>query len=490
MVGPYVRFNLFQIIGLIALSVATILFVTLDDAGSMEATLFAVNVKPNPETPAAGSASATALAAITIAANAAAEPNEGDLTTLLEAYLNARKKEYVLSTSPASWFDSNSKEVHLPSNPIPYRFTEINEGMSACADGLNAGLFAFGQGFGPSSANYGTDAAGVCADQPPSAKNGLGDDGKKADDCKDTFLSKLFSSNDGPLGITEKTDSDWNSDACKFHRRAYGGVIAAAILAILFFGGLVYLIETTDYGSEDEDGKRRLRAQYAVLSLLFWASALALMIVFSQSHVALHTDRGIKEQTIVPLTDKTEIKDFPARATMYDELFKRCFPDVPIEAASDLTNGRNGGNPVPNLGAGARCAAPEVFQESISKMGLYSAANCKYGAQMTGFYKTKGVCEYPENFATVTEHNGPYLRYEDKRTGLDKKGQAGSFEVFTTDYDGREWLIGLAVLWGVFFGKQTFVTIGFVTGLDLFTFFGCVDKKSPFTVAGGYASAL
>jgi len=493
MTGEYIRFNLFQIIALVFLSVATIVFVAHEDAGSMEATLFSINVKPVPETPVAGSPSKVALDAIVAADDDDGKVDQSAPTieTLFTTFLEARKKEYVLSSSPATWYDSNDKEIGLPDNPIPYRFSEINKGLSMCADGTKTDVFAFGNGFGPSAANYGKDGTGVCATQPPSVKNGLEDDGKKTGGCKHTFLSVLFSSNDGPLGITEKTDSDWNSDACKFHRRAYAGVITAAILAVIFFGGLVALIEMTDYKSEDDAGKRRLRAQYSVLSLLFWASALALMIVFSQSHIALHTDRGLKDPTVVTLTDQTKIKDFPARATMYDELFRQCFGSEPtIVAASELDEGAGGGDPVPNVAVGTRCTSPANFKAAIGNLGLTSAANCKYDAAMQSFYKTNGVCEYPDDFATVTKHNGPNLEYSDIRTDANKKGQASTFDVFTTDYDGSEWLIALAVLWAVFVAKQTFVTIGFVGGLDCFEFFGCVDANDKYTIAGGYASAL
>lgn len=492
--GAYVRLNIGQIIAVAALAVATIVFVTVDDAGSMEARLKAINVEPNPKEPAEGSDSLTALEAITDQRADDDDFTRENAETAFDNYLKARKQEYVISSSDAVWFDSNKKEAQLSDDHIPYRFSDINEGMSACAVQVAPDYFAFGRGFGPSSAAYGDDNTGVCADQPPKEKNGITSDGKDRDDCDKTFLSRLFSSKEGLLGITEKSTSDWHKDTCEFQRRAYGWVIATAVLAVVFFCGLVYIVDSRerDFDSLSDEEKRAHRMRMGLASLLFWAAALALMIIFSQSHVALHTDNGIKEATIVPLDDTTAIRNIPARATMYDELFSACFGDATdIVAPEALKNAEGANAPVPNIAAaGARCTAPETFKAAIANLGLTSAGNCKHGSRMANFYKTTGVCEYPDNFNTVETHRGPVLRYHDTRQGLAAKGQSERIDVFTLSSDGSEWLIILAVLWGVVVAKQTFVTIGIVTGLDLFQFFGCVDDNDKFTIAGGYASAL
>lgn len=492
--GAYVRLNIGQIIAVTVLAIATIVFVTVDDAGSMEARLKAINVEPNPKEPAANSPSLTALEAIEGQGGTEDYQTAAAAQAAFTAYLDARKQEYVISSSDAVWFDSNKKEAQLSDDHIPYRFNDINEGMSACAVQVAPDYFAFGRGFGPSSAAYGDDDTGVCADQPPKEKNGITSDGKDRDDCDKTFLSRLFSSDEGFLGITEKSTSDWHKDTCEFQRRAYGGVITAAVLAVVFFCGLVYIVDSRerDFDSLSDNKKRAHRMRMGLASLLFWAAALTLMIIFAQSHHKLHTDNGIKEVTIVPLDDTTTFANIPARATMYDELFSACFGDATDIVAPDALNDgdANGNGRVPDIPAGAdRCTTPERFKKAIADLGLTSAGNCKYGSRMAGFYKTTGVCEYPDNFNDVKTHRGPVLRYHDTRQGLAAKGQSERIDVFTLSSDGSEWLIILAVLWGVVVLKQTGVTIGIASGMSMYEFFGCVDDDK-FTIAGGYASAL
>jgi hypothetical protein len=170
---------------------------------------------------------------------------------------------------------------------------------------------------------------------------------------------------------------------------------------------------------------------------------------------------------------------------MYDELFKACYgDDVTIIAPDELAANK------PAITAGTACIAGDSFRTAIRSLGLESAGNCKYGAKMANFYKTKGVCEYPEDFSAVSERNGPYLMYQDTRSNIGKLGQTSTFDVFTTDSDGEAWLIILAVLWGVVVAKQTFSTFGFVFGTDLFLFFNCADETDEYNIAGGYAGAL
>lgn len=392
--------------------------------------------------------------------------------------LKARiKLQYALKESPLVWQGeaaANGKRGALnePKNSIDFQFDRLNDGWTACKSEV-ATVFSPFDSLSPA----GADLDDRCADD-----DRIYGDGENG--CDQSWIATLYNPDTTPLGVT--ISYRWSEKTCKFQKDAWpytaASVIVATVLQFIYYAywGMFTGCGTNIPPEDTFEGRpKTVMKTVSSLTLVFLICAVGL---FSASHHHFHNEKyenGLQDPTTVAFDNDVEVAHFPARAQMYSDAFKMCYPSYTdaIPAASSTPTITNG------------CAAWATFQEAMddSTLDLASASNCAFGDAKDTYETPIDACNLPDTFADYSlKPDGPQLQIQDNR-GSKIEGTQRTIPVISIN-------IATKVNYGLILAGLTLWTIKtLLVVLDVFditsSFLPCIGGDK-YAIAGGYAGAV
>lgn len=391
-----------------------------------------------------------------------------------KALTQRMKYDYRLTTTGLVWQGAlaggTRPKLHEPEDTIDFQFDNLNDGWTGCLEPAD-GVFTPYNGLSPED----TDLTGRCSSTTERAHTA------DRDACKESWLYLLYSDG-GPIGLT--TDDKWIDDVCEFQKTHWstiaGFLIAAVSLQMVYYAYWLY------YTCKDPEEVELPLNTFMLMRFLSGCLIVCLFVTLGFFAASRHKmlsheyGNGLQDKTTAEFGDDTALSSFPARAKMYEEVYKACYGDTAAVGAS---------NPADLTG----CVPFTDFKDAMKELKLFDAGACAFGASKDTFESPVDACNLPGTFADYGNHqaDGPEFTIIDKRTAT-IGSTTREIDLITIDRDTfgvYGVVIGGLVIW---LAKEIFVFAELF--IEDFSFLQvlvpCISTDRKLAVGGGYAGAV